>query len=301
MKQKPKGNKKVFPPAWRDSGASKWMSRSLGRLLAHLILTLGGIVMISPLLWLFSSSLKQPWQIYRFPPEWIPRPAYWQNYVEVFREVPVALYTRNTLIIATAATAGQVISSALAAYGFARLSFPGRDLVFGLLLSTMMLPYAVTMIPTYVAFSSIGWVGTLLPLIVPFWFGGGAFNIFLLRQFLRTIPMDLDEAAVIDGASRLQIFFWIIVPLSGPALTVITVFSFLSHWNDFLAPLIYLTARNTWTLALAVSSLKFLGYGPDTTHYMLALATMMVVPIIVIYFVAQRAFIQGIALTGIKG
>jgi ABC-type glycerol-3-phosphate transport system permease component len=269
--------------------------------IGHFILAGGGIIMLMPLVWLVSGSLKRPEEIFTFPPRWIPDPIRWQNYIEVFEVEPIALYTQNTLVIAFAATLGQVLTSSLAAFGFARCRFPGRDLLFSAILSTLMLPYVVTMIPTYVMFSKLRWVGTFLPLIVPFWFGGGAFNIFLLRQFLRTIPMELDEAAILDGANRLQIFAQIVLPLARPAVVVVTIFSFLNHWNDFLAPLIYLNRSRLWTLALGVSSLKDMGYGLDTTHLMLALSTMMVAPILVIYFLAQRVFIKGIALTGIKG
>ena len=282
-------------------GLSRRRRAFLKSLVSHLVLGIGGLIMIAPLLWLVSGSLKRPEEIFIFPPQWVPNPVRWENYVDVFDVEPIALYARNTIWVALTATTGQVISSSLAAYGFARCRFPGRDLIFSAILSTLMLPYVVTMIPTYVMFSRLHWVGTFWPLIVPFWFGGGAFNIFLLRQFLRTIPMDLDEAAVLDGAGRLQIFLRIILPLARPALTVVTIFSFLHHWNDFLAPLIYLSNSKLWTLALGVSSLKDVGYGLDTTHYMLALATMMVAPIVVIYFLAQRTFIQGIQLTGLKG
>jgi multiple sugar transport system permease protein len=276
-------------------------TRTAKRIIAHLVLAIGGLVMIMPLFWLVSSSLKRPEQIFVFPPQLIPNPAHWSNYVRLFEVTRVALYASNTLRIAIVATAGQVLTSAVAAYAFARIRFPGRDLVFGVLLTTLMLPFAVLMIPTYVMFARIGWVGTFLPLTVPYWFGGGVFNIFLLRQFMRTIPKELDEAAVIDGASRFRIFFTIILPLCRPALTVVTINSFLHHWNDFLAPLIFLTNSRQWTLALAIASLRDMGYGLDTTHYMLALSTIVVTPVVILYFLAQRAFIRGIALTGIKG
>ena len=283
------------PSVWRVR-----VTALLRQLLVHLVLGVGGLLMISPLFWLVTSSLKLPATIYIFPPQWIPRPVYWSNYVEVFRVIPVGLYTRNTLTVSVGATLGQVLTSALVAYAFARIRFPGRDIAFGIILSTLMLPYAVTMIPRYVMFARLGWVGTFLPLVVPHWFGGGAFNIFLLRQFLLTIPTEMDEAAIIDGASHFRIFWMIILPLARPALTVVTVFSFLNQWNNFLGPLIYLNDSKLWTLPLAISSLKDYGSGLDTTHYMLALATIMVIPIVIIYFLAQRAFVEGIALTGIK-
>lgn len=273
---------------------------TLGRALTHLVLIGGGFIMLVPFFWLISSSLKEPFNIYKFPPQWIPDPIKWSNYVEVFDAVAVGQYTVNTLIITVFATVGMVLSSSLAAYSFARLRFKGRDLVFGTILSTIMLPFVVTMIPLYILFSRLGWVGTFLPLIVPEWFGG-PITIFLLRQFFRTIPMELEDAARIDGASRPRIFWSVILPLSRPALTVVTVLAFLNHWNDFLAPLIYLTKRDLYTLALGLNALQYFEGGLDWTHYVMVLATLMVLPVVVIYFLAQRQLVEGIVLTGLKG
>jgi multiple sugar transport system permease protein len=229
----------------------------------------------------------------------IPDPFRWQNYVEVFQNVPVLLYAKNTLIITFFSTIGTVISSILAGYAFARLRFKGRDTVFSLLLATLMLPYVVTMIPIYVMFSKVGWVNTLLPLIVPSFFGE-AFYIFLLRQFFRTIPMELEDAARIDGAGRLRILFQIMVPLARPALTVVTILTVLDNWNAFMQPLIFLTKRSVWTLALGLNSLQRFETGRDWTHYMMVLGVFMVLPVVTLYFFAQREFIQGIVLTGMK-
>lgn len=279
----------------------RWRS-IVGRVLIHLLLGGGAILMLAPFFWLVSSSLKTPQQIYVFPPVWIPSPVQWENYPTVIRELPFMLYTRNTMIITIPALIGQVLTSSLAAYGFARLRFPGRDFAFGALLATLMLPYAVTLIPVYIMFKMFGWLGTYLPLIVPFWFGGGAFNVFLLRQFFLSIPDELEEAALLDGAGYVTIYARIILPLSVPALIVVGIFSFLGHWNDFLAPLIYLNDFQTWTLAMGVVLLKNSAIGQrDTTNLLMAMSTMMIAPIIVIFFVAQRAFIQGIVLTGLKG
>lgn len=274
---------------------------SSAQILAYVVLAVGGVFMLMPFFWLVSSSLKRPETIYIFPPQWIPKPAYWINYVEVFEVTPVLLFARNTLVITLGATVGAVITSALAGYGFARLRFPGRDLVFSVILSTMMLPYVVTMVPVYVMFTKLKWVGTFLPLIVPAWFGGGAFSIFLLRQFFRTIPMELEDAALIDGAGRVRIFLQVILPLARPALIVVTIQNALARWNGFMQPLIYLSKRKMWTLALGVNGLKEFEGGMDWTHYMMVLATIMVVPTVIVYFLAQRAFIQGIVLTGLKG
>lgn len=271
------------------------------RILAHACFVLVSIAMLMPFFWLITSSLKRPEQIFVFPPQWLPNPIHWDNYTRLFDTVPVFRYALNTLTITLGATLGQVVTSALVAYGFARMRFAGRDLAFSAILATLMLPYAVTIVPIYVMFAKLGWVNTYWPLIVPYWFGGGAFNIFLLRQFFRTIPMDLDEAALLDGATRLRIFATIIVPLSKPALMSVFVLSLMHHWNDFLAPVIYLTNSSMWTLAIGISSLSSLESGRDFTHYQMALSTIVVVPVLIVFFLAQRVFIQGIALTGVKG
>jgi ABC-type glycerol-3-phosphate transport system permease component len=281
----------------RLSGA--WRRR-LGSLVSHLVLSAGGLMMLVPFFWLISSSLKAPHEIYVFPPAWIPDPPRWSNYVEVFQVVSVWTYTVNTLIITVMSTLGIVISSSMAAYSFARLRFKGRDVVFAIILSTLMLPFAATMIPVYVMFTRLGWVGTFLPLIVPAWFGG-PIMIFLLRQFFRTIPMELEDAARIDGAGRPRIFLTIILPLARPALTVVVVLSFLANWNDFLAPLIYLQQRQRYTLALGLNALQYFEGGLDWTHYVMVLGTIMVLPVLVVYFLAQRALVEGIVLTGLKG
>jgi multiple sugar transport system permease protein len=269
--------------------------------LTHLVLGVGGFLMMVPFFWLLSSSLKQPQEIFRLPPVFIPSTFRWENYYEVLFDQPFPRLVRNTLIVTVSATVGQVLTSSMAAYGFARLRFPGRDVLFGGILATLMLPYAVTLIPVYVMFKNLGWLGTFLPLIVPFWFGGGAFNIFLLRQFFLAIPNELDEAALMDGASFPTIFARIVLPLSVPALVVVVIFSFLFHWNDFLAPVIYLNNINLWTVAIGILGLKGALGTRDTTHLMMAMSTLMLLPIVAIFFVAQRAFIQGIVLTGLKG
>ncbi len=271
-----------------------------GRLISHLLLAGGGLLMLIPFFWLVSSSLKAPYEIYVFPPKWIPDPMRWSNYTEVFAVVPVLGYALNTLFVTIVGTAGIVISSSLAAYSFARLRFKGRDLIFAAILATIMLPFAVTMIPTYILFSRLGWVGTFLPLIVPDWFGA-PITIFLLRQFFRTIPMELEDAARIDGASRPRIFWSIMLPLARPALTVVTVLAVLQHWNDFLGPLIYLKQREMYTLSLALNALQYFEGGLDWTHYVMVMATLMVIPVIILYFLAQRALVEGIVLTGLKG
>lgn len=278
--------------------------RSFSRIFAYAVLGLGGIMMLMPFLWLVSSSLKPPQEIFVIPPQLLPQNPRWQNYVEVTTGRPFFQYVANTLTITVPAVIGQVLSTALAAYGFARLRFPGRNFVFGCVLATLMLPQAVTLVPIYMTFRWLGWTGTFLPLIVPYWLAtgaGGAFDVFLLRQFFLSIPIELEDAALLDGAGYWTIFTRIILPLSRPALIVVAILSFLFHWNDFIGPLIFLTDNRMWTLAQGVISLRGFISGRDTTHLMMAMATLMVLPIVAIFFVAQRAFIQGIVLTGLKG
>jgi ABC-type glycerol-3-phosphate transport system permease component len=274
-------------------------TKLFNRILGLLIVGGGGLVMMLPFVWLISSSFKAANKIYVFPPQFIPDPFRWQNYVEVFTAVPVFTYALNTLTVTFFSTIGTVLSVILAGYAFARLKFKGRDTVFSLLLATLMLPYVVTMIPIYVMFSKVGWVNTLLPLIVPSFFGD-AFFIFLLRQFFRTIPVELEDAARIDGASRMRILFQIMVPLARPAIIVVTIQSVLDNWNAFMQPLIFLTKRSVWTMALGLNSLQRFETGRDWTHYMMVLGVFMVVPVLILYFIAQREFIQGIVLTGMK-
>ena len=273
--------------------------QSINKFFGYLIVGGGGLIMLMPFVWLVSSSFKAANKIYVFPPQLIPDPFRWQNYIEVFTAVPVLTYTRNTLIVTIFATIGTVFVAILAGYAFARLRFRGRDTIFALLLATLMLPFVVIMIPVYVMFSKIGWVNTLLPLIVPAYFGD-AFSIFLLRQFFRTIPLELEDAARIDGASRPRVLFQIMVPLARPAIIVVTIQSILGEWNAFVQPLVFLTKRNMWTLALGLNSLQRFETGRDWTHYMMVLGVFMVAPVVIMYFVAQREFIQGIVLTGMK-
>lgn len=286
--------------------AGRWpRSRSAGRRIARVIsyaaITLGAVVMMLPFLWLISSSLKRPEEIFVFPPQWIPNPVEWANYPRVIFDRPLPLYARNTLIITLGALVGQVLSASLCAYSFGRLRWPGRDIIFAVLLATMMLPSAVTMIPVFIIFKTLGWLNTFAPLIVPAWFGGGAFFIFLLRQFFLTIPFELEEAARIDGAGTWRIWWTIILPLARPALTVVAIFSFIWHWNDFLGPLIYLNSTDKHTLSLGLNALQGLEWGRDTTHLIMAFSVLVISPVIILFFVAQRAFVQGIVLTGIKG
>ncbi len=282
-------------PATRPS---QWR-RTLGRGLILLILTVGALIMSAPFYWLLSSSLKEPAKIWLYPPQWIPDPIRWQNYVEALNASPFHLYLWNTMVIVVFASVGALLTGSMAAYGFARLRFRGRELMFALLLSTMMLPWAVTMIPRYILFKYLGWLDTPLPLIVPEWFGGSAFYIFLLRQFFRTIPKDFTDAARIDGAGEFGIYWRVVLPLIRPALTAVAIFLFLFHWNDFMGPLIYLTSPDKYTISLGLAAFK--GLFTTDWHYLMAASTLTVLPVLALFFAAQRYFIEGIVMSGIKG
>jgi multiple sugar transport system permease protein len=284
--------------ATRLSGYTLW--RHLKTVLVYVLCISVSVMMMLPLVWLVRSSLMDMGQIFRFPPEWVPDPLRLQNYPEALTTVPLfPLYFMNTMIILVPVVVGTILTASLAAYGFSRLRWPGRDLVFGILLTTLMLPYAVTLIPTFLLWSFLGQIDTFWPLIVPHWFGGGMFYIFLLRQFFRTIPRDLDEAAIIDGANPLQILWHVILPLSQPALITVAIFSGLFAWNDFLGPLIYLHDSRKFTLALGLA--QFTGLYTSMWHLLMAASTMVIAPVLVLFFFAQRYFIEGIALTGTKG
>ncbi len=258
------------------------------------------VALILPFLWMVSTSLKVPKQIFKFPPIWIPNPIQWQNYPDAWTKYTnFNIPLMNSLIVTLTNIAGNLFSCSLAAYGFARLRAPGKNILFMLVLGTMMVPMWVTLIPQYVLFARLGWTNTLLPLTVPAWFGW-PFFIFLLRQFFLTLPKELDDAARIDGASTWGIFSRILLPLTKPALATVAVFSFIGNWNNFIAPLIYLRDPEKQTLALAMQ--RFQGtQGNVQYNYMMAVAVISLIPIIVLFFVAQRFFVQGIVMSGIKG
>ncbi len=262
----------------------------------------GGLLMV-PFAWGVISSLKPVYEIRRLPPTFWPSTIMWSNYPEVLQSTLFANWGLNSVFVAVLATIGTVITAAMAGYAFARFRFWGRTLWFALALSTMMLPQEVTLLPEYLLFFKIGWLNTYLPLIVPFWLGGGAFFIFLFRQFFMTIPHDLDEAAKIDGANYFQILWQIIVPLSLPALATAAIISFISHWNSFLFPLIILNDKEKFTLAIG---LRYFAMSPlldakPLDHLLLAGSVMMTAPIIVAFFFLQRYFVRGVVMSGIKG
>lgn len=284
-----------FASIWESK---RWQER-LTLTLTYVILLLLGILVTLPFFWMLSTSLKQADDVFLFPPKWIPDPVVWSNYPRALSKVPFPIFFQNTLIVTVLAIVGTLLSASLAAYSFARIRWPGRDAVFFIVLTTLMLPYQVTLIPQFIIFRELGWIDTLLPLIVPWFFGGGPFNIFLLRQFFITIPEELDDAARIDGCSYLGIYWRIIIPMSKPVLAAVAIFAFQHHWNEFLLPLIYIHSRERYTLALGLRLFQE-QYWVDWSGLMAA-STVVMLPVLLIFYFAQRYFIQGIVFTGVKG
>lgn len=275
------------------------MRRSAKVVTTQLVLFFGMVLSLLPFLWMLSTSVKEPGEVMLYPPRWIPSLIRWENYLAVWKVIPFATFLKNTSIITALCILAELCTASLVAYAFARLRFRGKQFLFWLVLSTMMLPGQVTMIPVFMLFNALGWVDTLKPLIVPSFFGGGAFYIFLFRQFFTTIPFELDDAAKIDGCSPLGIYWRIILPLSKPALATVAVFSFVEHWNDFMRPLIYLNSLEKQTIAVGLRS--FQGQHGTDFHWLMAASTIALVPVLIIFFVAQRYFVRGIAFSGMKG
>ncbi len=272
----------------------------IGKILALIVVSVGALFILTPVFWMLSTSLKTLNQTLAFPPVWIPSPFQFKNYPDALSTLPFGTFARNSAIVSLTILVGEVLTNSFVAYGFARLRGPGRRWIFMVLLSTMLIPFPVLVIPQYLLFSHLGWINTFLPLIVPPWFGS-AFLIFLVRQFYMTIPRELDEAAEIDGCGYFSIYLRIIVPLSKPALASVAIFSFTYNWNDYLAPLIYLDSPSNYTLPLGLAS--FLGR-PGTVipwHQLMAASLVTVLPCVLLFFFAQRFFIQGIVVSGVKG
>lgn len=265
----------------------------------HLTLLLIAAVSLLPLIYMVSTSLKERGTEFSYPIEWIPNPIRWENYATALSTVPALTFLANTMIVTTLTLVGGILSASLSAYGFARMRFPGRDFLFMLMLSGMMLPYMVTLIPQFVLFRELGWINTLLPLIVPAFFGGTPFYIFLLRQFFKGMPTDLEDAAKIDGAGFFRIWWTIAMPLARPGLATIAILSILHHWNDFLAPLVYLNTQDNWTLALGIR--LFRDAYQVNFNLTMAYAVMMTVPVFTVFFAFQKYFVRGIAISGMGG
>jgi multiple sugar transport system permease protein len=256
------------------------------------------VLMVGPFVWMVSTSMKGQGEIFQYPPQWIPRDWNLRNYAAIMDVLPLGRMLINSLTIAVSATIGQTASCALAAYAFARMRFRGKEALYFVLLATMMIPAQVTMIPVFLIMKFLGWIDTLYALIVPAFFGG-AFGTFLLRQFFATIPVELEDAARIDGAGNLRIFWRIILPLSRPALTTLAIFTFMAYWNDLLGPVIYLSSIDRATLTIGLANLQS---GAMTTRYDLLMAgsVMSVLPILALLIFGQRWFTRGIATTGLN-
>jgi len=287
----------AYTTPWHQRKKTRQLIQAL---IVYALLLPGAIIFLFPLVWMLSTAVKPENQIFIFPPKWIPEPILWSNFWEGwYKFLPFNLFLRNTLIITVNNIFGNLVSSCLAAYGFARLRARGKNFFFMLVLGTMLLPNEVTIIPQYVLFSMLKWNDSWLPLMVPPWFGW-PFFIFLLRQFFMNIPHELDEAARLDGASSWRILWNIILPLSKPAIASVVIFAFIGNWNNFLAPLIYIRSLDRQVLAVGLN--MFRGqYGQTNFGYMMAVALLVLMPVLVVFFVGQRVFIQGIATSGLKG
>jgi multiple sugar transport system permease protein len=256
-----------------------------------------GLFFFIPWVWLLSSSLKTADHIFDLPPAWIPNPAELSNYVNAITNIPFFMYMKNTVLICALVVIGRLFSCSLVAYGFSQVRWPGRDKVFILVLATMMLPFQVTMIPLYVIFSHLNLIDTIIPLILPAFFGN-AFFIFLLRQFFMTIPRELIEAALLDGANHFNIYTQIVIPLSKPALSTLALFSFLWTYTDYMAPLIYLIHEPNWTLTLGLRG--FLSQHTASWGPLLAACVLFTIPVVILFFFTQKTFIEGIVTTGLR-
>jgi len=283
-----------------ESSLTRFRRRHAGKVVAYVVLSITAIVSIFPFLWMVSTSLKGQGQIFAWPPKLIPDPVVWSNYPEVFDTLPFHRFFLNTAFYTSMVVLGQVVFCSLAGYAFARLQFPGRDLIFVLYLGTLMIPATVTFVPSFIIMREFGWYNTIWAMTIPGMFGS-AFGTFLMRQFMLTIPSELDDAAIIDGASKLRIFLEVIVPLSRPAMAVLAVFTITTVWNDFIWPLIMLADQDLYTLTLGLA--RFQGGMQSYTFWagLMAAATMTIAPLVLIFLFAQRFFTEGISLTGMGG
>jgi multiple sugar transport system permease protein len=273
--------------------------RKLWLVVLQIIMTAVVVSFLIPTIWMVSSSLKHTTEVFAHPIVWIPKNPQWKNYIKIFDVLPFAKFIWNTLIVTGLAVLGTVLSSVLVGYSFARLRWPGRNVFFGLMVSTMMLPAVVTLIPLFIEFRWFDWIDTFKPLIVPYWFAASTLYVFLLHQFFRGLPKELEEAALIDGANRIQILYRILLPLSKPVLATIVVFSLIQHYNDFMSPLIYLNSMDKWTLALGIRAIN--DSNVKNWELVFAAGTLMFTPVFLLFTFAQRYFVQGIALTGFGG
>lgn len=270
-------------------------------IVVNLFLLLIAFIFMLPVFWMISTAFKVPEQIAVFPPQWIPDPITLRAFREGFDFMPFGQFFWNSTLIAVLGTTGTLISCSLAAFGFAKMKAKLKSLWFTLMISTLMIPGTVTLIPTFFIFSRLGWIDTYLPLILPAWFGASAFSIFLLRQFFASIPNELSEAALIDGSGWFRIYGSLYLPNSKPAMLVVMIFAVVHHWNDFFAPMIYLTSTSNYTLAIGLNAFRHMHGGAMDTGPMMAMALISVLPILIIYLFTQKFLIQGVVTSGLKG
>ncbi|KRF41880.1 carbohydrate ABC transporter permease [Paenibacillus sp. Soil787] len=271
----------------------------IGKIMIYFLLIVGSIICLFPFYWMLRTALVGNGEVFEVVPTFIPKAFAFANFTDALSSQPFGRFFFNSTIITIGNIIGVLLTSSLCAYGFTRISWPGRDKIFGFLMTALMLPFAVVMIPQFIGWSYLGLTDTFAPLIIPAFFGGGLFNIFLLRQFFMTIPKELDEAAFMDGAGHLKVYSSIIVPLSSQSMIVVGLFTFLANWNDYLAPTIYLSSEKNYTLMLGLQ--LFQGSYSAQWNLLMAAVTIVVIPSLVIYLFAQRYFIEGIAMTGVKG
>ncbi len=276
------------------------VSAILGWIVRHVLAVLLGVTFALPLIWALLTSLKHNTQVYAIPPQWVPNPVVWANYPEALTRVPFLRYMFNTVKVTVPSVIGAVLSNAIVAYGFSRIRWHYRDVFFFICISTMMIPYQVVMVPMFIVFKQLGWVNTYLPLVIPTFFGS-PYLIFLLRQFFMTIPPELSDAARVDGCSEWLILTRIIAPLSVPALAVVALFQFMSCWGDYLGALLYLGKEPLYTVAIGLSRYQAGAFTQANWAYLMAASVTSIAPILVLFFLAQRTFIEGITLTGVKG
>jgi multiple sugar transport system permease protein len=276
--------------------------RAVSRIVLYVVLVALSAIFLLPIAWALSTSLKTPSQVFSYPPQWIPNPIVWENYKAAWSEtLPFQIYFKNSLILTVLPVIGQVMSCSLVAYGFARFRFPLRNFLFIVVISTLLIPPQVTLVPQFILFSHLGWIDTFKPLIVPAYFATSAFSIFLLRQFFMTIPRELEDAAMIDGCGYIRFFVQILLPLSKPALVAVSIIGFFTCWNDFLGPLIYLSSPSKFPLALGLNFfLTTYGGGVQHMALLMAAALITVVLPLILFIVGQRWFVEGITMTGIK-
>ena len=290
---------KSLPATTQPTVATRHLRSNLAGLMLHIVLSIGAVAMVLPFVWMVSTSFKELSQVFVYPPEWIPNPFVWENYPKAFTSVPFGRWFLNSVLIALLVTVGQIATCSLAGFTFARMRFPGKNVLFLIYLGTMMIPHHVTIIPVFVMMNTLGLVDTFWPLIIPGL--ASAWGTFLFRQFFLTMPQELEDAAKIDGSSFFRIYTQIFMPLAKPVLATLGVFTFMGSWNDFLGPLIFLQSKDHKTLTIGLLQFRADFQGMGNWPVMMAGVVISVLPVLVAFVIGQKYFVRGIALTGIKG